>query len=174
MARSKAICSAKSKTATSRSKRYNPNVSRFKLFICHILSKVSSNKEVTYEKNRNINSRNKSKNIGVFTISEVVEKEYYTYKLKKQNKNKRSGIKISFYNSDGSFSCIGILLGMCSDEDYIRRKSRNLFFNNLERILSGDDFRDLVSMCFSIGVCLYLLSTFFFNAPEFFNYYFSL
>ena len=172
MARSKTIYSGKSKSRKTRGKRYNPNVSRHKLFICHILSKLSVNKEVTYKKNRNVNSQNKSREIGVFSISEDVEKEYYTYKIKKENKNRKNGIKISFYNSDGSFSCIGILLGMCSDEDYIRRKSRYLFFGNLEKILNGDDFKELMSMCFSVGLCLYLLSTFFFNIPEIFKYYF--
>ena len=176
MARSKAkaIYSGTSKSYKVRDKRYNPNVSRYKLFICHILSKLSVNKEVTYEKNRNINSRNRGKEIGVFSISEEVEREYYTYKIKKENKNKKNGIKISFYNRDGSFNCIGILLGMCSDEDYIRRKSRNLFFNNLDRILRADDFKELISMCFSIGLFLYLLSIFFFNIPEILKYYFYL
>ena len=172
MARSKTIYSGKSKSHKVRGKRYNPNVSRYKLFICHILSKLSVNKEVTYKKNRNVDSQNKSREIGVFSISEDVEKEYYAYKIKKENKNRKNGIKISFYNSDGSFSCIGILLGMCSDEDYIRRKSRNLFFGNLEKILNGDDFKELMSMCFSVGLCLYLLSTLFFNIPESFTYYF--
>ena len=61
MARSKTIYSGKSKSHKVRGKRYNPNVSRYKLFICHILSKLSVNKEVTYKKNRNVDSQNKSR-----------------------------------------------------------------------------------------------------------------
>lgn len=171
MVRSRSMYSGKSKANIKNGKRYNPNTSRYKLFVYRILSKISVNKKVNY-KNGNINSKNRSTEIGVFSISEEVEREYYAYKIKQENKNKKNRMKFSFYNSDGSLSCIGILLGMCSDEDYIRKKSKHLFINNLEKILKSDDFKELTSTCFTFGLCFYLITTFFFNIPEFIKCYF--
>lgn len=171
MSRSKSMYSGKSKATIKNGKRYNPNTSRYKLFVYHILSKISVNKKVKY-KNGNINSKNKSIEIGVLNISEEVEREYYTYKIKQENKSKKSRMKFSFYNSDGSLSCIGILLGMCSDEDYIRKKARHLLINNLEKILKSDDFKELISTCFTFGLSFYLITTFFINIPEFIKCYF--
>ena len=112
--------------------------------------------------------------INLFAISEEVENDYSIYKLRKKNGYKKRARKFSFYNSDGSFNCIGILLGMCCDDDYIREKSIRVFFINLEKIIESEDFRDLVTLIFSCSIFIYLYFLLFFNFTEFIKHSFSI
>lgn len=154
-------------------KRYNPYISKRKSIIYHILSKISITRNMKYKENCVYSSFIKKINIGVFGISEEVENEYSVYKLKKKNNCKKYARKFSFYNSDGSFNCLGIILGMCSDDDYIREKSVKIFFVNFEKIIDSEDFRDLVTLLFSCSVFMYLYFALFFNFTEYTKYILS-
>lgn len=159
--------------STKNSKKYNPHTSKLKLMVYRILSNKS-----TYENSKNNKNKRKSSFIGepktgAFLISEEVEKDYRIYKSKKEESCKKRMKSFSFYNNDGSFNCIGIFLGMCSDYDYIREKSSDLFFMNVEKIIKSDDFRDLITLIFTSSTFLYLYFTLFFNFREFINYKFN-
>lgn len=148
--------------------RYNPYVSRNKSVIYHILSKMPTPSGVSKRENEKYESFKDNFKIKMFSISEEVEREYNAYKIRNENKNRAK--KFSFYNRDGSFNCIGILLGMCSDDDCIREKAISLFIVNLDKILNSEDFKDLTTLCFSFSVFIYMYLTLFFNLTEFVNH----
>ena len=150
--------------------RYNPHVSKGKSIIYRILSKVSAIKSVNKKEKSKYRSYGDNFKMDIFLISEEVEREYNLYKLRKGDKSKKRTKKFSFYNSDGSFNCIGILLGMCSDDNYIREKAIRLLFMNLDKILNSEDFRDLTTCIFSCSIFIYFYCTLFFNVTEFIKY----
>lgn len=155
---------------TGKRVRYNPYVGKRKSIIYHILSKVSTIKSVNKKEKSKYSSYIDNLKMDMFLISEEVEREYNLYKLRKGDKSKKHTKKFSFYNSDGSFNCIGILLGMCSDDSYIREKSIRLLFMNLDKILNSEDFRDLTTFIFSCSVFIYFYCSLFFNVTEFVKY----
>lgn len=155
-------------------RKYNPNVGMFRRIVCHIQSKIYANKVEDNKEDESKTSFKRKNTTGVFGISEEVERDYNIYTIDRKSKNKESRKKVSFYNSDGSFNCIGILLGMCSDDDYIREKSRKLCFVNLDGIIKSEDFMDLTAMIFTTSVCFYFYFTFFFNVTEFLKHNFNI
>lgn len=138
--------------------------------IHHILSKVPVVKGVNIKKRNKYSSVKDDFKIEIFTISEEVEREYNLYKLRKRNRDGKRTKSFSFYNNDGSFNCVGILLGMCSDDDYIRERAIALLIVNLEKILNSEDFRDLTTFIFSCSVFIYFYCDLFFNVTEFAKY----
>lgn len=161
-------------TSANTRRKYNPYMGKRKSIIYHILGKISMNKGTSKKKNYVQSSFIDNLETNLFAISEEVENDYSVYKLKKKNGYKKRARKFSFYNSDGSFNCIGILLGMCCDDEYIREKSISIFFANLEKIVSSEDFRDLITLIFSCSVFIYLYFMLFFNFAEFMKHSFSI
>ena len=161
-------------TSINARRRYNPYIGKRKSIIYHILSKISMNKGISKRKNYVQSSFIDNLETNLFAISEEVENDYSVYKLKKKNGYKKRVRMFSFYNSDGSINCIGILLGMCCDDDYVREKSMNIFFVNIGRIIESEDFRDLITLVFSCGVFICLYFTLFFNLAEFIKHGFNI
>ena len=155
-------------------RRYNPYIGRRKSIIYHILSKISINKRTSKREGYMQSSFMDNLDMNLFEMSKEVENDYKIYKLKKKNSSKKHARKFSFYNDDGSFNCIGILLGMCSDDDYIRERSVGIFFANSEKIIVSEDFRDLITLIFSCSVFIYLYFTLFFNFAEFMKHGFNM
>lgn len=152
-------------------RKYNPYVSKQKSMNYHILNKISMNKYVARKNSYVKNSFVDDLVANLFAISEEVEKDYNIYKLRKKNGRKHA-IKFSFYNNDGSFSVIGILLGMCCDDESIRQKASRIFFINMESIMESEEFKDVFTLAFSSSVFLYLYFLLFFNFTEFVNHLF--
>lgn len=134
-----------------------------------ILSKISIFKSVSSKRRNHFISNSGIFKIKMLLISEEVDREYKVYKANKTRSRKSSRIAkhFSFYNHDGSFNCLGILLGMCSDDVNIRDKALRLFFSNMEKITSSEEFRDLINFTFSVSVFLVLYCNLFFNVSEF-------
>lgn len=153
-------------------RKYNPYVSKRKSIIYHILNKISMNKCTIKKKNSVQSSFIDDLIKNLFAISEEVENDYSVYKLRKKNGYKKHKIKFSFYNNDGSFNFVGILLGMCCDDESIRQKAFRIFFMNLENIVKSEDFRDVTTLFFSSSVFIYLYFLLFFNFTEFVKHIF--
>lgn len=137
-----------------------------------ILSKISIFRSISSKRKNHFISNSGIFKIKMLLISEEVDREYKVYKANKTRYRKSSRIAkhFSFYNHDGSFNCLGILLGMCSDDVNIRDKAIRLFFSNMEKITSSEEFRDLVTFIFSCSVFIYLYCDLFFNVTEFVKY----
>lgn len=168
------VSSVRCSVSTNARRKYNPYVGKRKSIIYHILSKISMDKCTSKKKNYVQSSFIDNLEINLFAISEEVENDYSVYKLKKKNSYKKRARKFSFYNSDGSFNCIGILLGMCCDDDYVREKSISLFLVNLDKIMGSEEFKDLVTLIFTCSVFVYLYSALFFNFTEFIKHNISI
>lgn len=153
-------------------RRYNPYISKHKGLYYIILNKISIYKSVSKKGNRMQSSFMDNLKINLFTVSEEVEHEYSMYRLRKNSYKKRVK-KFSFYNTDGSYNCIGIFLGMCADDDYVKEKSFEIFYTNLEKIVQSKDFADLLTLLFSCSVFVYFYFSFFFNFVEYINHSFK-
>lgn len=163
------MATIKNTTLRKTRRKYNPHISKRKSIYYIILNKISINKNVNKIRKKNQSSFIDKLRVSLFTVSEEVENDYYVYKLKK-NSYKKQVRRFSFYNSDGSFNCVGILLGMCSDDDYTRKKSFEVFIVNLDKIVKSKDFEELVILIFSCSVFLYFYLSFCFNLSEFINH----
>ena len=128
-----------------------------------------SNKYIMKMKTKTRFICNKFKDSIAFT--DEIEREYDKYKRRKKTSNRNSG-RGCFYNSDGSFNSVGILLGMFSDDSDVRYKSIRLFVVNMDAIFCSDDFADLVGLLFSVSVFAYLYCLFFFNYSNFVGHVF--